>query len=92
MSPFFSSQCLSCSHAYTLFCPIHFTQPYDLMLFTNLFMMLVAFAMALGMDQFFSGLAFISAEPALAFKVPIIKIRSSGGDKRENMDTQGLLY
>jgi solute carrier family 35 (UDP-galactose transporter), member B1 len=44
-------------------------KPYDLMLFTNLFMMFIALAVALTSDQFFGGVTFILANPELALKV-----------------------
>mmetsp|Transcript_633 Transcript_633/g.1827 ORF Transcript_633/g.1827 Transcript_633/m.1827 type:complete len:330 (+) Transcript_633:545-1534(+) len=39
--------------------------PYDLMLFTNLAMLIVALATALALDQFFGGVAFLAANPSL---------------------------
>mmetsp|Transcript_41763 Transcript_41763/g.53840 ORF Transcript_41763/g.53840 Transcript_41763/m.53840 type:complete len:380 (-) Transcript_41763:58-1197(-) len=44
-------------------------KPYDLMLFTNLFMMFIALVIALFSNQFFSGIAFILANPEIASKV-----------------------
>jgi UDP-galactose transporter B1 len=44
-------------------------KPYDLMLFTNLFMMFIALTIALTSDQFFGGVAFILANPEIASKV-----------------------
>lgn len=44
-------------------------QPYDMMLYMNVFMALVALAVAVSMDQFFSGIAFVKANPDLALMV-----------------------
>ena len=44
-------------------------QPYDLMMFTNLFMLLIAVAAALGLDQFWGGVAFVRSNPEMLVKV-----------------------
>lgn len=44
-------------------------KPYELMTFTNIAMMVIAFAVALATSQFFSGLAFVMAHPELMFMV-----------------------
>ena len=44
-------------------------QPYDLMMFTNLMMMVVALAAALSLDQFWGGVQFIQENPAVGSKV-----------------------
>ena len=42
---------------------------YDLMLFTNFFMMLIALGVSLASDQFWGGIAFVAANPDLMSKV-----------------------
>eukprot|EP00616_Rhizochromulina_sp_CCMP1243_P018609 CAMPEP_0118976478 /NCGR_PEP_ID=MMETSP1173-20130426/18951_1 /TAXON_ID=1034831 /ORGANISM="Rhizochromulina marina cf, Strain CCMP1243" /LENGTH=337 /DNA_ID=CAMNT_0006926519 /DNA_START=11 /DNA_END=1024 /DNA_ORIENTATION=+ len=44
-------------------------QPYDMMLFMNFFMCLVALTVSLAMDQFMGGLTFVLAHPDLAIMV-----------------------
>jgi len=39
------------------------------MLFTNFFMLLIALGLALGLGQFWGGVAFVAGNPTLALKV-----------------------
>merc|ERR1712028_174277 len=44
-------------------------QPYDLMMFTNLMMLFIAMAVAMALDQFWGGLAFLQGNPDLYLAV-----------------------
>jgi len=54
-------------------------QPYDMMAYTNLFMMLVAAAAAVALGEFAPGLAFMQANPAILQKIVTFAACSAAG-------------